>query len=311
MEKVVVTYTNPDLDGVASAFAYSELINKQGESASYYINGVVQKEIEVVCSLFNIKLHNKLEELSNKKIIVVDTNTLSAVDFISPEQIIEVIDHHPLSGDHFENAVVEIQQIGAVCTIIAEKFKEKKIKISRESAILLYYGIISNTINFNAKETTQRDKKMAFWLKEQCNEIDDFLIKYIFTEKSKIDIKNLRLAMEVDEKFKLGVEEIIIGQLEIVGAKSFLKKYEDNINIIINQVKNEYGILIAFINLIDILDGYHIIYAPDKNTQDFLKKYGLVFDGNLYTEKRIVLRKEIKRHLREMLNTKNFKEEDI
>ena len=305
MEKVVVTYTNPDLDGVASAFAYSELINKQGESASYYINGVVQKEIEVVCSLFNIKLHNKLEELSNKKIIVVDTNTLSAVDFISPEQIIEVIDHHPLSGDHFGNAVVDIQQIGAVCTIIAEKFKEKKIKISRESAILLYYGIISNTINFNAKETTQRDKKMAFWLKEQCNEIDDFLIKYIFTEKSKIDIKNLRLAMEVDEKFKLGVEEIIIGQLEIVDAKGFLEKYEDNINKIINQVKNEYGISIVFINLIDILEGYHMIYAPDKNSQDFLNKFGIVFDEDIYEEKRIVLRKEIKRYLREKLKNNN------
>ncbi len=305
MEKVVVTYTNADLDGVASAFAYSELLNKQGEIASYYINGVVQKEIDVVCSLFNIKLHNKLEELSNKKIIVVDTNTLSAVDFVEPKQIIEVIDHHPLSGDNFENAVVDIQQIGAVCTIIAEKFKEKKIKISRESAILLYYGIISNTINFNAKQTTQRDRKMALWLKNKCNEIDDLLINYIFTEKSKIDIKNLRLAMEVDEKFKLGIEEIIIGQLEIVDAKGFLEKYEDNINKIINQVKNEYGISIVFINLIDILEGYHIIYAPDTNTQNFLKEYGIVFDGKLYTEKRILLRKEIKRYLREKLNNKN------
>lgn len=242
MEKVVITYTNADLDGVASAFAYSELLNKQGESASYYINGVVKKEVDAVCSLFNIKLHNKLEELSNKQIIVVDTNTLSAVDFVSSKQIIEVIDHHPLSGDIFENAVVDIQQIGAVCTIIAEKYKEKKIKISRESAILLYYGIISNTINFNAKETTQRDRKMAVWLKEQCNEIDDLLINYIFTEKSKIDIKDLRLAMEVDEKFKLGTDEIIIGQLEITNVKGFLEKYEDNIKEIMNQIKYEYGI---------------------------------------------------------------------
>ena len=301
MEKAVITYTNADLDGVASAFAYSELLNKQGESASYYINGVVKKEVDAVCSLFNIKLHNKLEELSNKQIIVVDTNTLSAVDFVSPKQIIEVIDHHPLSGDIFENAVVDIQQIGAVCTIKAEKYKEKKIKISRESAILLYYGIISNTINFNAKETTQRDRKMAVWLKEQCNEIDDLLINYIFTEKSKIDIKDLRLAMEVDEKFKLGTDEIIIGQLEITNVKGFLEKYEDNIKEIMNQIKYEYGISIIFINLIDILEGYHMIYAPDANTQNFLKEYGMIFNGKLYTEKRIALRKEIKRYLREKL----------
>lgn len=302
MKKIVVTYTNADLDCVASSYAYAEYLNKQGESANYYISGKVQKEVNVVCELFNIDLQNEIEEISDKQIIVVDTNTLSAVNFVSPKQIIEVIDHHPESGDKFENAVMDIQQIGAVCTMIAERFKEKGMKISKDSAILLYYGIVSNTVNFNSKVTTKRDRDMAEWLKMQCKEIDDKLIECIFKEKSEFDIKDLRIAMEVEEKFKLGSDELIIGQLEITQAREFIEKYEDDIKGVIKQVEEDYGVSTVFINIIDILEGYHILYAPDKATKECLSKdYGFIFNGNVYEEKKIVLRKEIKRYLREKL----------
>ena len=302
MGKVVVTYTNADLDCVASAYAYSEYLNKQGDNANYYISGKVQKEVDIVCSLFDIKLHNDMDEISDKQVIVVDTNTLSAVSFVLPEHIIEVIDHHPKSGDKFENAVIDIQQIGAVCTMIAERFKEKDIEISRDTAILLYYGIVSNTVNFNSKVTTKRDINMALWLKSQCQEIDDELVSYIFKEKSKFDIKDLRLDMEVEEKFKLGTDELIIGQLEITDAKEFVKRHEREMKEIIDQVKEEYGISTIFINVIDILEGYHMLYTPYTETKEFLSNgYGYRFDGNICEEQRIVLRKEIKRYFRETL----------
>lgn len=309
MRKIVVTYTNADLDCVASAYAYSEYLNKQGDKADYYISGKVQREVDIVCSLFDIKLHNEIDKIQDEQVIVVDTNTLSAVSFVSPNQIIEVIDHHPESGDKFENAVVDIQQLGAVCTMIAERFKESEIDISRETAILLYYGIVSNTVNFNSKVTTERDKNIALWLKTQCKEIDDELISRIFEEKSKFDIKDLRLAMEVEEKFKLGKDEIIIGQLEITDAKEFVKRYEEEITEIIEQVKGEYGISKIFINIIDILKGYHMLFTPYNETKEFLSKgFGYNFGGNICEKQRIVLRKEIKRYLRETLEKNNHEE---
>ncbi len=144
MDKIVITYKNSDLDCLASAYAYSEFLIKTGVNASYYIYGTVQEEVKIVCNLFNIKLKNKLERIENEDIIVVDTNTLSSVDYVNPKNIIEIIDHHPNSGDikYCENAILKLYDIGAVCTIIAEMFKNNNIDISRESAILLYYGII-------------------------------------------------------------------------------------------------------------------------------------------------------------------------
>lgn len=307
MEKLVVTYTNADLDCLASAYAYAEYLNKQGENANYYISGQLQREVDIVCSLFNIELDNNIKEIGDKQVVMVDTNTLSSVSFVNPKQIVEVIDHHPESGDIFENATIDIQQIGAVCTMIAEKYKEKETEISRESAILLYYGIVSNTVNFNSKVTTDRDTEMAAWLKTQCMEIDDELIKRIFMEKSQFDIKDLRVTMEVEEKFQLGADELIIGQLEITNAKEFVKAHEEEINDIINQVKQDYGVSTIFINVIDIFAGYHLLYAPYDVTRKFLSEdYGFEFEGNICEEPRIVLRKEIKRYLRNQLeSTKN------
>lgn len=298
MSKVVVTYKNADLDCVASAYAYSEFLNKKGDKSNYFISGIVQKEVNIVCDLFGIKLYGCDDVLIDSDIIVVDTNSLSSVDFVLPEQIVEVIDHHPRTGDRFVNADVIIEQIGAVCTIIAEYFKNCNIEISRESAILLYYGIVSNTINFNSKVTTKRDIDIANWLCLQFPEIDKSLVKYIFEEKSKIDIKNLRIAMEVEEIFNLFNNKMIIGQLEVVNAEDFLKKNIKNIDNILADVKNQYGITIIFINIIDILNGYHILYSPYDETQLFLKNnYNICFINNKFKEDIIVLRKEIKKYL--------------
>lgn len=298
MSKIVVTYKNADLDCVASAYAYSEFLNKKGEDSNYYISGIVQREVNIVCDLFRIKLYGCKDCLIDSDIIVVDTNSLSSVDFVLPEQIIEVIDHHPRTGDKFVNADVRIEQIGAVCTIIAEFFKNCNIEISRESAILLYYGIVSNTVNFNSNVTTKRDIEIANWLCLQCPEIDKSLVNNIFEEKSKIDIKNLRIAMEVEEIFNLSDNKMIIGQLEVVNAEDFLKNNIKCIDNIMNDVKIQYGITIIFINIIDILNGYHILYSPYRETQLFLNNnYNMCFINNEYKEDSIVLRKEIKKYL--------------
>lgn len=301
MNKIVITYKNADLDCVASAYAYAEYLNKTGSTASYYINGIVQDEVSIVCDIFNICLSNKVKEIGEEKIIVVDTNTLSSIDCVKPQNIIEFIDHHPDSGDikFCENAILKLYEVGAVCTIIAEMFKENNIDISKESTVLLYYGIISNTVNLKSKVTTQRDIDILEWLKKQCNEINENLVQKIFEEKSKIDIKHLRRVMEIEEKFMVDNDEMIIGQLEITNALEFFYEYKNKIDEIILKVYDDYKVKYVFINIIDILNGYHLIYALDKTSIIYLEdKFNVIFTNGIYKENSIVLRKEIKKYLK-------------
>ena len=43
--KTVITYKNADLDCVASAYAYSEFLNKTGHQSSYYIRKEIKKAL--------------------------------------------------------------------------------------------------------------------------------------------------------------------------------------------------------------------------------------------------------------------------
>ena len=71
---------------------------------------------------------------------------------------IEVVDHRAVNeADKFQNAKIQIEMVGSAATLIAEKFLHATTSTSPESAALLYSAIISNTINFQANVTTDRD----------------------------------------------------------------------------------------------------------------------------------------------------------
>ena len=57
MKKIITSYENPDLDGVASMYAYSEYLNSNNIQNAYYIYGKEKQEVDIVCRLFNIKLN--------------------------------------------------------------------------------------------------------------------------------------------------------------------------------------------------------------------------------------------------------------
>lgn len=172
---IVTSYKSPDLDGVACMYAYSEFINKVGAKANYCVFGEVQNEAKIVCEKFRIELKGVEKIEGNDKVIIVDTNDPKIIsNEIRYENVTEIVDHHIPCEEmkKFTDANIQIEYVGAAATLIAERYRNQKIAISRESAILLYYGIISNTVNLKAKVTTQRDIEMTKWLQEKCEEIN-------------------------------------------------------------------------------------------------------------------------------------------
>ena len=77
----------------------------------------------------------------------------------------------------------KIEEVGAAATLVAEKYKLFNYEISRNAAILLYYGIISNTVNLNSKITTDRDRKMVEWFKKILHRYFRRKNKEIFEKK--------------------------------------------------------------------------------------------------------------------------------
>lgn len=271
MKYIVTSYVNPDLDGTAGMYAYCEYLKKTGKNSDFYIEGKPLQETEIVCDIFNITLNPAKNIDKEDKIVVVDTNFLATIPFVNPENIVEFIDHHKIteSQEICKNAKFQIEMIGAACTLVAERFQKNHIEISREAAILLYYGIISNTINFKAKVTTQKDLEMAKWLKEKCSEISDEKVEEIFIRKSQIR-DSLKEEMEAKIIWKFQHKKMTIAQLEYANMENFLLGNEIKIREILHEIKKENNLDYILINCVDILNGYSTILVIDDETEKLI-----------------------------------------
>ncbi|MBP3708046.1 MAG: DHH family phosphoesterase [Clostridia bacterium] len=296
MRKIITTYINPDMDGISLMYAYTEFLRKNGENANYYFEGTMKKEAQIVLDMFNIKLENidKIED--DDKIVLVDTNYLSEISkSIKKENIVEVIDHHNREEWTNENKKlkVQIEQIGAAATLVAERYKNENIDISKESAILLYYGIISNTMNLKIKLTSKKDIEMAEWLKSKVPEITEEITISIFEEKSEIG-GNLREEMEVEFKDQFMTISWSMGQLEVVNVERFLEKYEDDIRAILQIVSSQNNVEYISVNCMDIINGYSVIVAKDEKTAKIISDaIGAKFNNLKAKTNELISRKEI------------------
>ena len=270
--KIITSYVCPDVDGIGCMYAYSELLRKNGEDADYYFEGKLKKEAEIILEKYKIQLNEKMMVNDDDDIIMVDNNELNFLpDCIKKEKIVEIIDHHTRCKwiDEMPKIKCQIEFIGAAATLVAERYKKQEIVPSREAAILLYYGIISNTMNLKIKMTTDRDKEMARWLKSFVPEINDDITREIFIKKSEIG-DNLEEEMEIGFKNRFVSIKWSIGQLEVADAENFISKYYNDMQDIMNRVSKENDIDYISVNIMDVLNGYNIIIAGNERTKDML-----------------------------------------
>ncbi|MBQ9181849.1 MAG: DHH family phosphoesterase [Bacilli bacterium] len=300
MRKIITSYINPDMDGIALMYAYCEYLRKKGEDAYYYFEGTYKKEVGIVLDTFNISLNPIDKVLDDDKIILVDTNYIQEIpNTITENKIVEVIDHHKREQwiDEY-NVKAQIEPLGSASTIVAERFKNSNLEISKESAILLYYGIISNTMNLKIKLTNQRDIDMANWLKSLVPEITDSITNEIFVKKSEIG-NNLREEMEVEFKDQFMTISWSMGQLEVANVEDFLEKYEDSIRNVLETVSKEKEVEYMSVNCMDIINGYSIIVALNDKTANLISKsIGVNFIELKAKINELISRKEIVKVIR-------------
>jgi len=288
---VVTGCINPDLDGVACAVAYAEFLNKKGKRAVPAVFGKINRETEAVAKKWNLKIPVPVV-VKGKKVSFVNSTELFGVDKdIDPKNVIEIIDHRKAHGaKDFPNAKVQIELVGATATLVAEKFYPKEI--SKESAALLYSAIVSNTINFMAKVTTKRDKKMAAWLHNLIKPPEDYVIE-IFTEKSQFDDLKEQLHLDFKKIEKTGV---IFGitQLEIVEVDLLIEENLSQIVDTLEEMQDFHGTDFTFLTCIDILESYNRFVAADPKTRHLLEEaLGVEFEGFVTKRDGIIMRKEI------------------
>ena len=309
MKKILITsYTNPDVDGVSCAYAYAEFLQKQGQDVVAGIFGDPHPEAQFVLDKFNInKIQNgELLIIDHPNIVFVDASDLDALPkFIDSKQVVEIIDHRKVhETEKFVNANSQIELVGSCATLIAEKFYQKNTPISRESAVLLYSAIASNTINFKNNVTTKRDIKIAAWLKLQIELPADY-IHEMFAHKSNF-IKPIKETVLSDFKLlTINNEKLGIGQLEIINAIEYTKNNLKEIENVLTEIKQEKSLDYILLSFIDLDLAKNTFVVIDEKTKKLLElSLKIKFHGSTAQSDHIIMRKELHPIIKEILEIK-------
>jgi manganese-dependent inorganic pyrophosphatase len=298
MKPILITFgLRPDLDALACAIAYAELLNAQGKAAVVGTTGEPHEEVKYVFDRFGFKNPDLLVDADGyDEIILVDKSDLMGIeDKINPEKVIEVIDHRKVhQAEKFPNAKVQIELVGAAATLIAEKFMKDDMAISKNSAILLFSAIISNTLNFKGTLTTARDVSAAAWLNRTAGLPDDFW-KEMFLAKS--DLSGGKLAERVRGDliwFEAAGKKVGIAQIEMIGAKKLTYERSDDIVRILKAVKAEMGLDFIFQNIIELEACKNYFLTDNSETEALLHKVlKVTFSGSVAQKPELIMRKQI------------------
>ena len=289
----VTSYVNPDLDGIVSSVVYAYYKTTKG---SYHIPvyfGELDKESIFALNYFKLDFPQKVSTVDDfDSIILVDTHNIVQLSQNFPaDKVFEILDHHTDGNiDDFPNALVRNEKIGAVCTMIAEELKKGKALVPEHIAGILALGIVSNTLNFTAPSTTQRDIDAFEWLKLfVC--IKEDLIKQLFESRSSIDnLESSSIIANNMKEFVWGNSRIGISQIEMINVNKLVDR-EDFKNSLL-QIKEEKKLDYIVFSGVDIFSHKTHIVVPDNETLEIINKgMGYNFDSETMIVDRILLRK--------------------
>ena len=289
----ITSYINPDLDGISSSISYSFYKTLKGKNFIPVYFGDLDNETIFTLNYFNVEFPKKLNSVNDfDSIIIVDThNTAQLSKNILLDNVVEILDHHTDGNPtSFPNAIIQNEEIGSVCTIICERFKAEKLFIPENIAGLLSFGIISNTLNFTAPSTTQRDKDAYEWLKIFIC-ISDDLISKLFESRSSIDnYESTQIIKNNLKEFHWGNKKVGISQIEIININKLVSR-ADFIDSLL-QIKKNLNLDYLIFSGVDIVAHKTILVVPDKETLSIINE-GMGYNFNTFKIEvdKIILRK--------------------
>lgn len=278
MSSVVMSYPNPDTDGVACVIAV----------AKYYgfipvMQGRIFSETAYVLEKVGLDAPKKLDEIDDvEEIILVDTHHLAQIGTGFPtDKVVKIIDHHS-GGDElaFQNAEIDNRKVGAAASIVGEMYLQRE-SIEESICKLLQYAIISNTLNFTAPSTSEFDKEIFHKLNSIFHVSTDELCKMLHKRNSN-DIV-------ADTKFFIFREgRIAIAQIEEFG----LKVSVDEVKQVLDTLDKRDELLFSVFNGVDIDKKESIVvFSSRLNDADATKIFSFDVQNGVYKANRILLRK--------------------
>jgi manganese-dependent inorganic pyrophosphatase len=189
---------------------------------------VVDEETQQLVGVFS---KSDLIAAPRARLVLVDHNEFAqAVAGADEAEIIEVIDHHRLSGNLRTKEPIRFlnEPVGSTSTIVGIMYRMAGASPDKSTAICLCAGMISDTLHLTSPTTTNTDREILEWL-SRIAELDCAqFVKDFFAAGSMLREQTPERALESDRKvFEENGWHISISQIEELGLDELWKRETD------------------------------------------------------------------------------------
>ena len=206
-------------------------------------------------ALLGVFSKSDLVDPPRARLVLVDHNEFSqAVTGADEADIIEVIDHHRLSGNLRTKEPVRFinEPVGSTSTIVAMMYRMRGLQPDKATALCLCAGMISDTLNLTSPTTTNTDRDILPWLAGIAGiDVAKFTAGF-FTAGSMLKDKPASEALESDRKeFDENGWRFSLSQIEELGLSEFWKQ-ESALHSALEKIANERRLHFAGLLVTDI-----------------------------------------------------------
>ncbi|MCC7303867.1 manganese-dependent inorganic pyrophosphatase [bacterium] len=254
----VFGHKSPDTDAVLSAIVYAWVLKtKQNIDATAYVNGELNKEAKFVLEHFGISAPEKLPDIQkDEQVVIVDTNNPEELPAnITDARIIDIIDHHKLSG--LSTALplnVTLRPLASTTSVIFTHFLNSQTEgVDKGILGLILAGILSDTLEFRSPTTTEIDKTNATLIATALGINMTDLATQMFVAKSDLTGYSAKDILLSDSKvFEIKGKKLRISALETTLPSAALSQ-KDAIKAEMEAQKTTEGLDEVLFFVIDIL----------------------------------------------------------
>lgn len=228
------------------------------------------------------------------RLILVDHNEFSqAVAGADEADIIEVLDHHRLSGNLVTREPVQFinKPVGSTCTIVGRSFKDYQITPTPAIATLICAGIVSDTLNLTSPTATPEDSEILQWASEIAGiDVNQFTEDF-FAVGSVLRLDDPNKAVMSDRKeFNEKGYYLSISQVEEIGLNYFYPardKLQEELKKLVEEKRLDFACLM--VTDISRNNSLLLVEGPKKVRERITYPND---DANLFTLNGVVSRKK-------------------
>lgn len=267
MKTIIYGHKNPDTDTICSALAYAELKTLLGEDVEARRLGELNEETKFVLDYFDVKAPELIDNISGKKVILVDHNERTqTADGFEEAHVLEVIDHHRVANFNVSDPLkMRLEPYGCTATILLDMYKENSKLPTPKVAGLMLSAIVSDTLLFKSPTCTPKDvmagKELAKLAGVILEEYGLDMLKAGTNLSSKTEKELLNMDMKI---FEVDNIRMSVAQVNTVNEEELLSK-KDEILKEMKELKQKEKLTFVLFIITNILtnDSLGIVYGDN------------------------------------------------